>query len=182
MSLLGEARLNIGAREVLFSLAGTVLLATDVFVGRKSDMPQTAEAYFSAEPRAHVSQTAAVSIDISFVLTCLLWILFPKFAKTARVVLLALAVAGIVVGWSTIVWAAGLQSPVYVLRELPFRPLANYGMVGTVVFGAYLAYCLPTGRMSRWSAFVIRTLLAACQALFQWVVWDTLSHSLGRGS
>ncbi|MBS1723033.1 MAG: hypothetical protein JSS66_08785 [Armatimonadetes bacterium] len=180
MTLFDHPRLSIGARNLLFSFACTVLVATEVAVSRAAVLPQTAEAYYFSSGRATVYHGLAIAVDLAVLVLTLAWITLPALGKWLRPSLIVLALAGLFLCWSELAWAAHPASHrVFLLRELPFRPLANYGLGGALVFGSYLVFSLPSGRLSTLQQTMVKTGLAVCLLSLQLIAWDGIARNAG---
>lgn len=171
-------KLGLGWREVVLSLASSFLLATGALIGRTSDLPQTAEAYYSLAPAVRWFRTGAAGLDIAVLVTTLAGILMPRFSRSAVNILLTLALIGLLACWSELLWARQYaHSHVFLLRELPFRPLANYGLGGAIVFSTYVALKIPSGRLPAWQTFLVQASIAVSCAAFQSLVWAAVGAS-----
>ncbi|MBS1713326.1 MAG: hypothetical protein JST30_03215 [Armatimonadetes bacterium] len=165
-------KLGLGWREVALSLASSFLLATGALIGRTSDLAQTAEAYYSLVPAVRWFRTGAAALDVAVLVTTLTGILLPRVARGTVSILLFLCLTGIVACWSELLWARQFaHSHVFLLRELPFKPLANFGLGGAVVFATYVALKIPSGKLPPWQTFLVQTCIAVSSAAFQFLVW-----------
>lgn len=170
-----------GAREWIFSFACSVLLATDAFIGRSAVLPHSSEGYYTKLGPAAAFHTIAVVVDAAVLLGALLWIVFPVLARPVKIGLFVLSLIGLSLFWFEIVFAVRHGSgPVFVLRELPFRPLANFGLLGAQVFATYLTFLIPSGRLPALQAVLVKAALAGCVFAYQSLVWDGIAHAFGR--
>ncbi len=165
--------------EIIFSLGCSLLIASDVFVGRASILPQSAEMYYGSYPQARAFHSAGVGLDILFLVSTLAWILFPATEKVVRIVLVSVAALGLVLCWSELNWALRLNTGgVFELRDLPIRPLSNAGLLGAEFFGTYLVFRIPSGKLEGWQSVLVRLGLSVCLVTFQTMMWDGLSRSV----
>lgn len=172
-----------GAREWVFSLACSGLLATDAFIGRSAVIPHSSEGYYVALPFAGTCHASAVVVDIVVLLLILVWIVLPALAPFVRKGLVVASIAGLAVFWIELVFALQHGSgPVYILRELPFRPMANFGLLGAQVFATYLTFRIPSGRVPAFQAFLVKLALAGCTFSFQALLWDGIAQVFRRAS
>lgn len=125
-------------------------------------------------------QTLGVTIDAVVLLATLAWIIYPGLAKRVKTTLVAISLLGVVLFWCESFYAVKHGSgPVFVLRELPFRPLANFGLLGAQVYASYLMFSLPSGKLPVVHAVLIKSALAACLFAYQALVWDGIAQAMG---
>ena len=169
--------------EIVASLACSMLIATDVLFGRNSNLPQSAESYYFAYPQVQTFHTLDIAANISFLVLTLFWIVFPVTGKGVKVALLFAAFIGLALCWAEIIWAANLRTgPIFSLRDLPFRPVGNSGIIGAQVFASYMLLKLPSGKIPVWSAVVLKLGLALCFWFLQFLVWDGVKRLTGSGA
>lgn len=164
----------------MVSFACTTLIATDVQFGRNSNLPQSAESYYFAYQQVQIFHALDVFFNIVFLLLTLSWIVLPVTAKFVKPSLIVAALIGFILCWAEIVWAASLHTaPVFHLKDLPFRPVGNNGVIGAQVFATYLLLRAPSGKMSPWQASFLKLGLAVCFWFFQLLVWDGIRRLTG---
>lgn len=167
-------------REVLFSLACTVLTATDVLYGRSSNLPQSVESYYMAIPAVQRFHTVDVGVNTLVVVCTLFWIVLPATRSVMKPLILLLALLGFGLCWSEVVWATNLDTHgTFHLTNLPFRPVGNSGLLGAQVFGAYLILKMPSGKVREGQAVLLKIGLVVCLWLLQVLVWDGIRRAAG---
>ncbi len=166
-----------GWQDWLFAFVCTLLIGYEVFVARGAEQQQSALSYYVEVPGVRLLQTAGLTVTSAVVGLTLLWILFGRRTVVERA-LVGLALTGIALCWIEAVRALATQpNPVFVLSELPFRPVNNMGLVGSQVFATYLLLKAPDSRMSPGRSLAVKAGLAVCVWLVQWLVWDSLTRA-----
>ena len=116
--------------------------------------------------------SAALLIDVSLLALELVWIT-TRFKRFAGRTMVAVAAVGFLLCWWEIVFALRAEAgAVYVLTDLPFRPVNNLGMFGAQVFGSYLILKTPSGGLKPMAGVAVKVGLAVCLWVFQSVVWQ----------
>ena len=124
-----------------------------------------------------------IATNIAFLVLTLFWIVFPVTGKGVKVALLFAAFIGLALCWAEIIWAANLRTgPIFSLRDLPFRPVGNSGLIGAQVFASYMLLKLPSGKIPAWSAVLLKLGLALCFWFLQFLVWDGVKRLTGSGA
>lgn len=169
--------------EVFFSLACTILTATDVLYGRSSNLPQSVESYYLAIPAVQRFHVFDVAVNTLVVVATLLWIVLPATRSVMKPTILVLAALGFGLCWSEVIWAANLDTHgIYHLTNLPFRPVGNSGLLGAQIFGAYLILVMPSGKLGAWQSAALKLALAFCLWLVQYLLWDGVNRVAGIAS
>lgn len=167
-----------GWQEWALSFVCTLLVGYGAFVGREMADPQAAERYYSQLPGVQAFQIGGLAVSLGVLVSTLAWIVLRRSAWLMGVVRV-LAVAGILLAWGEIVRASNSQpDPVFVLNQLPFRPVNNMGVVGAQAFASYLILRGPSGSGSPWAWLLAKAGLSVCVWMFQLVVWDQLRNGL----
>lgn len=139
LSILRGKYQGPGAQEWALGLAAAVLLAADVQAKVGAETVQTAQRYYFRVPGVSVFQGISLVVDALVVVAVLAWLIWPTLRKVSTVVLMACAVTGPPVVWGELVLALLSQrGAVYLLTGLPFRPVNNFGLIGSTVFWLYL--------------------------------------------
>ena len=170
-----------GWQEWALSFACSLLIGHDLFLARVLREPQSAESYYFQLPWVPATQGAGLAIDVAVIALTLVWIFVGRNRPRFRRAVQFLAVLGILAIWIEIWRAAQVDSRVFTLTGLPLRPVNNAGIVGAQVFAVYLLLVAPSGRGTWRRTLLVKTGLAVCVWLFQWVLWSGLA-GVARGS
>jgi hypothetical protein len=115
---------------------------------------------------------AALVIDGLMFLLVATWLVRP-FRGVPRTLLAVVAVVGIALCWGELFYALRLQQgAVYVLQDLPFRPVNNGGVIGAQAFGTYLILRSPSERLKGWRFWLVSVALSVALWFFQVVLWQ----------
>lgn len=160
-----------GVPEWLFGLACTFLVAAETQSQGERQRPQSAASYYFDAPIVGQLHWAGMVLCGLVVLAVLVWLATP-LKKQARFALVCLAIAGFLLAWGEVFYALQAQEgSIYILSDLPFRPVNNLGVIGAQVFGTYLILKSPAGRLVGWKAWAVRVGLAIGLWYFQFFVW-----------
>lgn len=164
-----------GWREWVFSFAVTILTGNSLLASSNMDELLSAERFYRQVRWVSELHTAAYVVNIAIVALIALWIFMARRRVSFLWVIMALAAVGAVLCWIEIGIALGTQpNPIFVLRELPFRPINNLGLVGSQIFLMYLIFKIPQGGMKTWPALVVNLALSLCLWLLQLAVWEVV--------
>jgi hypothetical protein len=164
-----------GGREWAFSFAVTALTANSLMASVNMQELLSAERFYSAVPWVGTIHTAAYVVNVAILALVALWVFLSKRQVSFGWVIMALSVIGAILCWAEIGVALRTQpNPVFVLRELPFRPINNLGLAGAQVFLTYLVFKIPDGGMRTWPALVVKASLALCLWLLQLAIWEVV--------
>ncbi len=170
-----------GLIEWVTSFACAGLVAADIFIARGTDIINSAESIYNRLPFPQLTHVLGLGIDFAFLLVCLFWIFFPAVKGRARIALMVLSIIGIFLFWVEAIFALQKgHGPVYVLRELPFRPLTNFGLIGSQVFVTYLTFLFPSGKMPQSMSLLVKLALAISFFFAQNLVWDGISQAISH--
>ncbi|MCW5936831.1 MAG: hypothetical protein KIT11_05955 [Fimbriimonadaceae bacterium] len=168
-----------GWQEWLLSLSCTLLIGYEQLVRREMETPQTAERYYSLEAGVTTLHFLGQAVALACTAATLLWIILAN-KRVFQTTIFALAGIGIILCWIEVLRAIGTQpNSVYILTELPYRPLNNMGIVGAQVFGTYLILRGRDLPGPVWRSLLTKMGLAACLFLFQLIAWELLSRRMG---
>lgn len=170
-----------GWQEWALSFACALLIGHDLFLARALREPQSAESYYFQLPWVPAMQSAGLAIDVAVMILTLVWIFVGKNRERFRLAVQSLAALGTLVVWIEIWRAAQIDSRVFTLTGLPLSPINNAGIVGAQVFAVYLLMVAPSGRGVWWRSVLVKTGLAVCVWLFQWVLWTGVAGAM-RGA
>lgn len=169
-----------GWREWLFSFAVTALTGNSIMASVNMTELLSAERFYAREPGIGFLHTAAYAVNILILALIALWVFLSRRQVSFGWVIMALAAAGAGLCWIEVGLALKTQpNPIYVLRELPFRPINNLGLGGAQVFLTYLVFKIPEGGLRMWPALVIKAALALCVWLLQLAVWEMVLRRMG---
>ena len=161
-----------GWQDWLASVSASLLIAAEIRTQGARDALQSSASYYFQTDGVQLMHSAALVIDGSLLALAVVWVA-TRYKTFAERTMVAAAVAGFVLCWWEIVFAYRAQAgAVYVLIDLPFRPVNNLGMIGAQIFGSYLILKTPSGRMKPVPAVVVKVGLAVCLWVFQSVVWQ----------
>ena len=136
--------------EWILAFACTVLLGSNLQNRLGTEGVQTADRYYFLSPQVQVLQVAGCLVDVAVILGCVAWLVWPKRARIWEMVLLVVVALGAPIAWLELVHALSTQpNGVYVLGELPYRPINNVGIVGSTVFLLYVVAAQRFGRTLR---------------------------------
>lgn len=160
-----------GWQDWLVSAGGTFLIAAEFRTQGARDTLQSAASYYFEQGGVQLMHSAALAIDGSLLVLAVVWITTRHKAAAQRA-MVVIAAAGFALCWWEIIFALQSQADaVYVLTDLPFRPVNNLGVIGAQIFGSYLILKTPSGRLKPVPAVAVKVGLAVCLWLFQSVVW-----------
>ena len=169
-----ELRRGPGAADWLVAMCSTLLIAMEIQTQGARQLLQSAAVYYFDEPWIVQIHAAAIALDCAIVALCAAWFV-TRFKKVTEAGMVALACVGLALCWAELVYALRLQEgAVYVLRDLPVRPVNNVGVVGAQVFGSYLLLKSPIVRLSGWREWLVKGGLAAAFWFFQAIVWQAI--------
>jgi hypothetical protein len=171
-----------GWQEWALSFACALLVGHDAFIARALREPQSAESYYRLLPWVPAMQSAGLAIDLGVMTVTLAWIFFGRNGARFRQAVRALAVLGVLTVWAEVWRAAHVESRVFTLTGLPFKPVNNAGIIGAQVFAVYLLAVAPSGRGPWWRTLLAKAGLAFCFWLFQWLLWSALAGSVRPGA
>ena len=173
MALLGRSEYcGPGWQDWLASVGATLLIAAEIRTQAARDTLQSSASYYFQTEGVQLMHSAALLIDGSLLALAVVWVA-TRYKTFAERTMVAAAAAGFVLCWWEIVFAFRAQAgAVYVLTDLPFRPVNNLGIVGAQVFGSYLILKTPSGRLKPAAAVAVKVGLAVCLWVFQSVVWQ----------
>ena len=161
-----------GWHDWLVSVSATFLIAAEIRTQAARDVMQSSASYYFRNEGVQFMHNLALLIDGSLLVLAVVWVV-SRYKTFAQRTMVAVAAAGFVLCWWEILSALRSQAgAVYVLTDLPFRPVNNLGIFGAQVFGSYLILKTPSGRMKPVPAVAVKVGLAVCLWVFQSVVWQ----------
>lgn len=167
-----------GAQEWALGLVAAVLLAADVQARLGAETVQTAQRYYFRVPGVPAFQAASLALDAAVVLTVLVWLVWPNSRRVCSGLLIACAMIGPPVVWGELVLALVAQKgAVYTLTGLPFRPVNNFGLIGSSAFWLYLL-SLQKFAPRLWIDLLAKVALAVGVVVGQMWVFQTLATRL----
>jgi hypothetical protein len=151
------------------------LIAGEFKTQGERDRLQSAVSYYFDSPWVPQIHTLALVVDGLLIGLALLWLVTP-LKRLGQVGMPIVAAAGLVLCWAEVLYAQRLQEgAVYVLLQMPFRPVNNVGVIGAQVFGTYLILRSPSGRLVGWRAWLVKAGLALGFWFFQAAVWQMVA-------
>jgi hypothetical protein len=171
-ALLFEKYRGPGGPDWLVAVACSTLVAAELQTQNARRQVQSGASYYFDSPWVPQIHTLALVIDVAIVAFAGVWMVFQlkRFSQTA---MLFVAALGLALCWLELVYALQLQSgTVFVLNGLPYQPVNNVGLIGAQVFGTYLVFKTPSGKVHGWRAWTVKLVLAVALWFFQSVVWQ----------
>jgi len=169
-----------GAQEWAIGLVAAVLLAADVQARLGSETVQTAARYYFRVQGVALFQGLSLALDALVVLTVLVWLVWPRTKRAASVVLLFCAVVGPPLVWGELMLAMLSQrGAMYVLTGLPFRPINNFGLIGSSAFWLYLV-SKQRFAPKLWLDIFVKVVLALAVTMGQMGVYHQLAARIGK--
>lgn len=161
-----------GAVDWIAGLACSGLVASEIQLGKTREMVQSATAYYFDSPWIPQLHTLALTVDVSMLALVMLWLVSP-LKRACQVAMSTVALIGLVLAWGEVLYAVRLQEgAVFVLQNLPFQPVNNFGVAGAQVFASYLIFKLPSGRLTGWRSVLVKLGLCFAFWMFQFMVWQ----------
>lgn len=166
-----------GLAEWLLSLAAMGLVAHQMLVLLTPHASQTAIRYYLRTPGTAAWHGLAALVDALVPVMVLWWLLRGRQAARVGLGLLLVSLAAILIGWIELV-RLSQPSPrsIYVLTDLPFRPVVNAGVLGAQAYLTYLIAKTPNAFPVAWASWLVKGLLAAAAFFAQMAIWDMLSR------
>lgn len=141
------------------------------------DTPQTAESYYSREPGVTALQGGGMVVCGLIVLLTLAWLITQKKESPLVGGLLGCCALGIIVVWTELLRAPRTQEDhVYILTQLPYRPIGLMGLAGAQVFASYILFKLPAGHLKPIPAFLLRAGFCVCAWFLQSSAWQAVAR------
>ena len=167
-----EVRRFPGLAEWLVAFASTALIAVEV-QGRGDLMRlQSSSAYYFDSPWVKQIHLGALVIDGLMIGLVAIWFLSRLRGWPLRL-LPIVAGLGFLLCWGELLYALRLQEgAIYVLMDLPFRPVNNGGVIGAQVFGTYLILRIPNEKLKGWRVWLVGAGLSLALWFFQVVLWQ----------
>lgn len=169
-----RAYIGPGWPEWLLGLACTVLISTQVRDLGRAKLPQTLESYYFANSNAERIHTFAVGVDVLILLLIAAWIIRGSLKKWLEPAVLTLAILGFGLVWYELVGAMTLNLPQAEFTELPYRPINQFGLVGSGVFFAYLISKIQMPKLKPVATILIKLAFVFCSYLVQLMFYDFL--------
>ncbi|MCB0825802.1 MAG: hypothetical protein KDC26_06405 [Armatimonadetes bacterium] len=169
-----RAYIGPGWPEWLLGLACTILISTQVRDLGRAKLPQTLESYYFAASNAERIHTLAVGVDILILLFIAAWIIRGSLKKWLEPIVIGLAIMGFGLVWYELVGAMALHLPQAEFTELPYRPMNQFGLVGSGVFGAYLIAKIQMPKLKPVASVLIKLAFVICSYLMQLMFFDFL--------
>lgn len=159
---------GVGLREWILGLAAIGLTGNQIISLNATNRSISGLDYYFREPLVPLLQWGGLAIAVLVGLGVLLAIVFPGLRSTVLRLLPVLAITGAGLVWVELTRAL-LPNPnrIYELADLPFRPINNFGLLGSTLFIGYLFFCLPDGKVPPIPLFFIRAALVAAFYLVQ---------------
>lgn len=164
-----------GWPEWLLGLAATALGATQISHLLASVPLQSAESYYLKRGGVVPLHIGSAIVDLLAVFAVAGWIFAWKRSRLWSLMLSAVCFVGTVLVWLELYLATGREVfQVYILPDLPFRPVGNMGLLGATVYLGYLTMRMPTGSMKLAVGVLVK--LGIWMGLFgvQWVIFDRM--------
>lgn len=165
-----------GLIEWLISAACTLMIGSSMRSLGEMSLPMTAASYYSKAPGMALLQYTNLAISGLFIFMTLAWIVTKKDKFPLNWLMMALCGLGFGLIWMELVMALvkdGRQ--VYVLTDLPYKPIAGGGIMGAQIFLTYLIFKLPDGQLKKWQSVALKLALSLGAWLLQTGVWDMIS-------
>lgn len=159
---------GVSVREWILGLAAIGLTGNQIISLNATNRSISGLDYYFREPLVPLLQWGGLAIAVLVGLGVLLAIIFPSFRPILLRSLPVLAITGAGLVWIELTRAL-LPNPnrIYELSDLPFRPINNFGLLGSTLFIGYLLFCLPHGKVPPIPLFFIRAALVAAFYLVQ---------------
>ncbi len=169
-----------GAKDWLFGIAVTGLLATCLAFLRDQEGIQTANRYYSQKPGVAEVQFVGFAVDLLIILTIAWWLARPIKRFWPETLLALWSAIGFVACWIELFLALfTLPGAVYRLDDLPFRPVNNWGLLGATVFMTYLVGKSDFSKAFGKKSFWLKTALLVFLFSAQWAAFWTARAKLG---
>ncbi|MCU0315231.1 MAG: hypothetical protein MUC92_01420 [Fimbriimonadaceae bacterium] len=164
--------------EWVLSLAVCFLIASLLQTRRQSEYGQTAQRYYFETPGIPILHTIALTLNLILLVSIFLWVVKPVFERFISPLVSFLAFGGILLAWYEVIRATATQpNPIYILQELPYRPVNNLGILGASIFCGYLLFRMPYGFVEVWRSNLIRIGLAVGLFLCQTIAYEFLTQT-----
>ena len=161
-----------GAADWIVAFASTILIALEIQTQEALGLLQSGTSYYFDSPWVPQIHRLAIGLDGLVFFFAALWLASP-WKRLAERAMTVVAVLGLLLCWVEIVYATKLATgAVFILPQLPFRPVNNVGMVGAQVFGTYLLFKAPVVRLAGWRALLVKLVLAVAFWFFQSILWQ----------
>lgn len=163
------------APEWVLALALTILVGQEVQTLRSAGTPQSAVRYYFENAWVNPMHVGAVALDVLLILIVASWIFWPRFKEKFEIACAIGVSLGFCLAWVEIVRAVATQpNGLYILRELPIRPVNNLGLIGSQVFLTYMVFKIPTGKVGGLPGFALRVGIACVAWMIQTMAYDAL--------
>ena len=164
-----------GVVDWIAGLGCSVLIAGEVQMKGAREMLQSAAAYYFDSPWVPQIHALALTVDAAMIALVMLWLVSP-FKRASQIAMTVVAAIGLLLCWAEIVYAVRIQAgAVFVLQQLPFQPVNNFGVGGAQVFASYLIFKFPSGRLAGWRSALVKVGLCVAFWMFQFMVWQMVA-------
>lgn len=121
----------------LFAFAVSILIALEIRYFMSSAVAQSATSYYWKEPNVKTYHYLALLLDFLIIVWTTAWIFWPKLKKVGEMLIGFFAAGAYVLICIELIHAIKPFDRFYLLTELPFRPINNFGLWGLFIFSSY---------------------------------------------
>lgn len=133
--------------EWLLALGSTLMLAGNFQVQLRSEGVQTATRYYFANAGVGSLHALGNAMAVLILVSVLAWLIWPQHKLIAQYGIALACVVDIPAIWLEIVMALKTQpGNVFLLLDLPYRPIHNFGLAGATGMLLYLISQLQIGK------------------------------------
>lgn len=129
--------------------------------------------YYAELPGVLLIHNLALVVIFVILATLSVWIAFPKFQHTGRMIVSISSICGFALIWIELIRAAAIRDPRFILYDLPLHPINNWGLIGSTIFAGYLILKLPSGKLKPLPANFIKSGFALSLYAIQFIIFET---------